>query len=63
MQSNFNIISKAWRTGSGSSFNSVCNSIKSFSMFSETVQNDKSVVQAINDFNGFMDGHIFIDNF
>ncbi len=63
MQSNFNIISKAWQTGSSSSLSSVCSSIKSFSLFSETAQNDKPVVQAIGDFRGFMDGDIFIDNF
>ncbi len=34
MQSNFNIISEAWRTGNSSSLSSVCSSIKSFSLFS-----------------------------
>ncbi len=63
MQINLNIISKAWRTGSSSRLSSVCSSIKSFSLFSETAQNDKPVVQAIRDFKGFMDGNIFIDNF
>ncbi len=63
MQSNFNIISKAWRSGSSSSLSSVCNSIKSFRLFSETAQNDKHEVQAMRDFKGFMDGDIFIDNF
>ncbi len=33
MQSNFNILSKDWRTGSSSSLGSVCSSIKSFSLF------------------------------
>ncbi len=63
MQSNFNIISKAWRTASSSSLSSVCSSIKSFSLYSETAQKDKPVAQAIRDFKGFMDGDIFIDNF
>ncbi len=63
MQSNFNIISKAWRTGSSSSLSSVCSSIKSFRLFSETAQKDKPVVLAIRDFKGFLDGDIFIDNF
>ncbi len=61
MQSNFNIISNA-------SLESVvvlvvCRSIKWFSLFSETAQRDKPVVQAIRDFKGFMDGDTFIDNF
>ncbi len=63
MQRNFNIISKTWRTGSSSSLSSVCSSIKLVSLFSETAQKDKPVVQAIRDFKGFMDGDIFIDNF
>ncbi len=63
MQSNFNIIGKAWRTGSSSSLNSVCSSIKSFSLFSETAQKDKPVIPAIRDFKRFTDGDIFIDNF
>ncbi len=63
MQSIFNIISKDWRTGSSSNLSSVCSSIKSFSLFSETAHKDKTVVQAIRDFKGFMDGDIFIDNF
>ncbi len=41
MQSNFNIINKAWRTGSSSSLSSVCSSIKSFNLFSGTAQKDK----------------------
>ncbi len=63
MQSNCNIICKAWRTGSSSSLSNVCSSIKSFSLFSETAEKDKPVVQVIWDFKGFMDGDIFIDNF
>ncbi len=63
MQSDFNIISKAWRTGNSSSLSSMCSSIKSFSMFSENAQKDKLLVQVIRDFKGFMDGDIFIDNF
>ncbi len=56
MQSNFNIISKAWRTGSSSSLSSECSSIMSFSLFSATAQNDKPVVHVIRDVKGFMDG-------
>ncbi len=63
MPSNFNIISKAWRTVSSSSLSNVCSSIKPFSVFSETAQKDKHVVQAIRDIKGYMDGDIFIDNF
>ncbi len=62
-QINFNIISKAWRIGSSSSLSSVCSSNKSFSLFSESAQKDKPVVQAIRDFKGFIYGDIFIDNF
>ncbi len=63
MQSNFNIISKAWRAGSSSRLSSVCSSIKSFSLFSESAQKDKPVVLAIRHFKGFMDGDIVTDNF
>ncbi len=63
MQSNFNIISKAWRNGDSSSLSSVCCSIKSFSLFSETAQKAKPVVHAIRDLKVFMDGDIFIDSF
>ncbi len=62
MQSSFNIISKVWRMGRSCSLSSVCSSIKSFNLFSETAQKDKPVVQAIMDFKGLMDGDIFIDN-
>ncbi len=64
MQSKFNIICKAWRTGSCSSLRSVCSSKKkSFSLISETAQKDKLVVQVIRDFKCFMDGDVFIDSF
>ncbi len=62
MQSNFNIISKAWRTGSSISLSNVYR-IMSFSLFSVTAQKYKIVVQARRHFKGFMDGNIFIDNF
>ncbi len=52
MESNFNIISKAFRTGSSSSLSSVCSNTQSFSLFSETAQKDKPVVQVIMDFKG-----------